>query len=63
MAECFADGSYRVSKEKNVDGQEASQSAEENLQKTDVQLEGKTIDEYLSSILFKNFDMIHLNWM
>ena len=23
----------------------------------------KTIDEYLSSILFKNFDMIHLNWM
>ena len=23
----------------------------------------KTIDEYLSSILFKNFDMIHINWM
>lgn len=61
MTECFASGSYRVSKE--TAGQTASQNTEENLQKADVQPEEKTIDEYLEEMRrivdHYDFDTLH----
>ena len=63
MAECFADGRYRVSKEKETAGQTALQNTEENLQKTDEQPEEKTIDEYLEEMRqivdHYDFDILH----
>ena len=63
MTECFASGSYRVSKEKEMVGQTASQNTEENLQKADVQPEEKTIDEYLEEMRrivdHYDFDTLH----
>ena len=63
MTECFADGSYRVSKEKETAEQTALQNTEENLQKTDEQPEEKTIDEYLDEMRrivdHYDFDTLH----
>ena len=65
MTECFASGSYRVSKEKETEtaGQTALRNAEENLQKTNEQPEEKTIDEYLEEMRqivdHYDFDTLH----